>query len=404
MKGTALLILVIAFVALTANVTLGASVDSVDILIKALVNKGIITEDDAAGVRAEIANIRQDEETTKKSFSVSAKRPIKLSGYIQERYTGSNLQGFNDTFETKRARLTLAGDATDKVDFKLQVDFAGSKSALTGATLTPNADPLKDTLATKSANLGKPTLLDAIWGYKLSAEQKLSIGQFKIPFGLENLTSSNALDTINRSLVTESLVPGRDNGSQGRSVGAQFSSLMLNSGGWARGLTEYYVGVFDGSGTNAPDDNSRKDPAVRVVWQPGVTGLQLAGEYYNGVAGASSKGLIHNRNGGSLAYQYGPWSLKSEYIWGRDGNVNKSGWYGILLRQLNSNTQAVVRFDTLNANTAVQNDPISTWTFGFNKFLNKDGYTRWQVNYESRRAPDPSIRQDQVIAQYQAGF
>lgn len=402
MKGTVVLILVIALVALVANTTL-AAVDSVDVLIKVLVDKNIITEDDAASVRAEIANIRQDEEAKKKTFSISAKRPIKLSGYIQERYTQSNQAASNDMMEPKRVRLVLAGDATDKTDFKLQVDFAGSRSGLNGATLTPNADPLKDKLATKSANFSKPTLLDAVWGYKLSTDRKLSIGQFKIPFGLENLTSSYALDTINRSLVTESLVPGRDNGSQGRDIGVQYNGVAASTEEGIKGF-EYYVGVFNGAGINVPDDNGRKDSVARVVWKPGIPGLTLAGEYYNGVAGARPKQAVHNRQGGELVYLHGPWSLKSEYIWGRDGAANKSGWYGTVIRQLTASTQAVVRFDELFSNTAAQRGPISTWTLGFNKFLNKDGYTRWQINYEGRRAPDQLNTFDQVVAQFQAGF
>lgn len=400
MKVTVLLILVIVLVALAANVTLGA-VDSVDILIKALVDKQIITEDDAAAVRAEIAGIRVEEEAKKKSFNIGAKRPIKLSGYLQERYTHSNLAGFNDFFEAKRARLSLAGDATDKVDFKLQVDFAGSRSGLTSATLTPNADPLKTKLSTKSTNNAKPLLLDAVIGYKLSSDNRLSIGQFKVPFGWENLTSSTNLDTINRSLVTESLVPGRDTGNQGRDVGVLWSGVRPLDEYGARSL-EYYLGAFNGSGINVSDDNDRKDPAARLVWNFGPSNAHLGVSYFNGAVGANS--AVHTRTGTELVYVLGPYALKSEYIWGKDSTTNKSGWYSTLVRNFSSSTQGVIRFDELHSNTATQNDPVDTWTFGFNKFLNKDGYTRWQINYETRRGSLAASGQNQILAQFQAGF
>lgn len=388
MRGTVVLILVIALMALAASSTL-AAVDSVDILIKVLVDRQIITEDDAASVRAEIANIRQEEEAKKKSFNVSAKRPVKLSGYIQERYRDSNLPGFNDTFEPKRVRFVLAGDATDKVDFKLQVDFAGSRKALTSAT--------------KSALFGKPLLLDAVLGYKFPGENKLSIGQFKIPFGWENLTSSPFLDTINRSLVTETLVPGRDTGNQGRDVGVQWSGLTPLGEDGTRSF-EYYLGAFNGAGINTLDDNPAKDPAARLVWNFGPSNAHLGASYFNGAVGADR--AEHDRAGGELVYFLGPYGLKSEYIRGTDTHTNKRGWYATLVRQWSARTQGVVRYDQLDPDTAVNGNNVGTWTFGINRFLNKDGYTRWQVNYETRRGngQPATSSQNQILAQYQGGF
>ena len=400
MKGITVLLLVIALVVLMTSVTLGA-VDSVDILIKTLVEKQIITEDDAAAVRAEIANIRQEEDAKKKSFNVAGKRLIKLSGYVQERYVDSSATGSNGYLETRRARLSLAGDATEKVDFKVQVDFAGSRKGLTDATLVPNADPNQIKLNTKSANFGKPTLLDAVIGYRLGNEAKLSVGQFKIPFGLENLTSSTNLNTINRSLVTETLVPGRDTGNQGRDVGVQYSNFIpLNEDG-TKSL-EYYLGVFNGSGINVVDENTRKDPAARLVWKPGTPGLTLGMAYFNGAVGGVE--ADHNRLGGELVYALGSWWLKGEYIWAKDAATSKHGWYTTLVRRLSSSTQFVTRYDLLDPDNNTNSDNTGTWTFGFNKFLNKDGYTRWQVNYERRREEGTQVPNDQFLAQFQAGF
>ncbi len=400
MKATVFLILVIALVALAANISFGA-VDSVDILIKALVDKQIITEEDATSVRAEIAGIRVEEEAKKKSFNVSGRRPIKLSGYLQARYTHSNLAGFNDLFDAKAARLTLAGDATEDVDYKLQVDFAGSRKGLTEATLTTNADPLKTKLATKSAYFAKPLLLDAVIGYKLPNETKLSFGQFKVPFGWENLTSNTNLDTINRSLVTESLVPGRDTGSQGSDIGVQWNGVKPLGETGAQSL-EYYLGAFNGAGINVGDDNDRKDPAARLVWNFGPSNAHLGASYFNGAVGANS--ATHSRTGAEIVYLFGPYVFKSEYIKAKDASVHKKGWYATAVRQWSATIQGVVRYDQIDPDTAVGNDKTGTLTLGFNKFLNKDGYTRWQVNYEARRGQGTQISYDQTLAQFQTGF
>lgn len=393
MRGTVLLTFVVALVVLAVNVTLGA-VDPVDALIKVLVDKQVITEEDAASVRAEIANIRAEEEAKKKSFNVSGKRPIKLSGYLQTRYTNSSQTGANDSLEAKRVRLALAGDATEKADFKLQVDFAESRKGLTDSTLS------NDTLTNKSAYFGKPTLLDAVIGYKVADEARLHVGQFKVPFGWENLTSSTNLDTINRSLVTETLVPGRDTGNQGRDVGVQWSGVKTLDEG-SRSL-EYYLGAFNGSGINVSDDNGRKDPAARLVWNFGPANTHLGVSYFNGAVGADK--TAHTRTGTELVYVFGPNAIKSEYIWGKDGNINKNGYYATYVRQLSTGTQGVVRFDQLDPNTSVADDKIGTWTFGINRFLNRDGYTRWQINYETRRGQGAQQSYDQILAQFQTGF
>lgn len=400
MKRTLTTLLFIGFIVLKVNLAL-AAVDSVDILIKALVEKGIITEDDAAAVRAEIGTIRQDEEEKRKSFNVTGKRPIKLSGYIQERYVQSKQEGFNDSLEARRVRLALSGDATPNVDFKLQVDFAGSRKALTDAKLTTDPDPTKAKLATKSSSVGKPALLDAVFGYKLAGDNKLSIGQFKVPFGLENLTSSTNLDTINRSQVTEALVPGRDIGSQGRDIGVQLAGTKSLAEDGSRQI-EYTVGLFNGAGINVGDDNGRKDPAARLVWKPGVEGLSLGLAHYNGAIGSSHS--AHVRTGGEAVFLYGPWAVRSEYIRAKDGAVKKKGWYATVVKQIGAASQAVVRYDRLDSDTSVGDDASSTLTLGLNWFLNKDGYTRWQLNYERRREEGAQVPNDLLLAQYQAGF
>ncbi|MHB1457161.1 MAG: porin [Armatimonadota bacterium] len=374
-----------------------AALDSVDILIKALVDKQIITEEDASAVRSEIATIRQDEEAAKKSYNVTGKRPVKLGGYIQTRFTSSPKAVGADTFEAKRVRLTLSGDVTPSADFKVQVDFAGSRSGLKSAKIGPDGK-----LVTSSANFAKPLLLDAVFGYKVQGTNKLSIGQFKVPFGLENLTSSTNLDTINRSQVTETLVPGRDTGNQGRDVGIQVNGVRdLNKDGSSQ--VEYALGVFNGSGINVLDDNDRKDIAARAVLKPGIDGLSIGVAAYNGSLGTTN--IAHNRTGAELIYALAPWTVKGEYIWAKDGSIRKNGWYATAVRQIDELTQAVVRYDNLNPDTkSVKDASTNSLTLGINRFLNKDGYTRWQLNYEIKGEKGTAISNNLLTAQFQAGF
>ncbi|MHB1462481.1 MAG: porin [Armatimonadota bacterium] len=400
MRRKLLQLSVITLVAMTANAAY-AAVDSVDILIKALVEKNIITEDDAAAVRAEVALIRQDEEAAKKSAPVTGKRPIKLSGYVQERYTSSNQDGANDFLDAKRVRLSLAGEAATRVDFKLQLDFAGSRKGLTEATLTPNADPTKIKLGTKSAVFGKPLLLDAVIGYTFQNDSRLAIGQFKLPFGLENLTSSTNLDTINRTLTTESLVPGRDTGNQGRDIGVLWSGAKPLGKDGVQSI-DYSLGLFNGAGINVGDDNGRKDPAARVVWNFGPAGAHIGASYFDGAVGLAN--TAHKRTGTELVYAKGPYTLKGEYVWGKDADVEKKGWYTTLVRQWSASTQGVIRYDQIDPNTSVADDYTGVLTIGFNRFLTKDGSTRWQLNYETRSGQGTQPSYNQLLAQFQTQF
>jgi phosphate-selective porin OprO/OprP len=75
-------------------------------------------------------------------------------------------------------------------------------------------------------------------------------GRFKIPFGLEELTSISDIDFVFRSLASTQLAPARDKG------------VMVHGRFFGRGLT-YQVGVFNGDG-----DNGR----LREEQFPGRTG------------------------------------------------------------------------------------------------------------------------------------
>jgi len=98
-----------------------------------------------------------------------------------ERRMGSN---FNDGSEFRRARFYFAGTIYDDIEFKTQYDFAGG-----------DADFKDVYLAMKH----------------LPKVGNLKIGQFKEPFGLEELTSSNYITFMERSLASI-FAPSRNTG------------------------------------------------------------------------------------------------------------------------------------------------------------------------------------------------
>jgi phosphate-selective porin len=369
-----------------------AAQDAVDVLIQRLVEKNVLAPSDADDIRAEIAQIEKEQaakaavEPKKAAPTVAVKSPVKLSGYIQERYVGSNQAGFNDGLDARRVRFTFTGQATPKWDFKTHFDLAGSRKGQTGATST--------------ALFSKPLLLDAVAGLKLNPRSRLQIGQFKVPFGSENAASGNDFELINRSTVTEALVPGRDIGANGRDIGIQLGGSA--TAGRNSGQVEYALGVFNGAGINTGDDNDGKDVAGRLAWRPALPGLTLGADLYDGRKGANN--TARDRQGVDVLFQRAPWFARAEHIWAKDGSVKKRGYYGTLGYTVAPQTQAAIRYDHLDPDTGESGDASHTLTVGFTRLLSKDGLQRWQLNYERRREEGAQVKNDQYLAQLQLGF
>ncbi len=95
-----------------------------------------------------------------------------ISGFLNFRYQYSDADGSITGFDVRRARLDLKGDISERFDYRLQVDFAGSVK-----------------------------ILDAYFRYKIVQQANIEVGQFKIPFSLENVYSPTNLETIDNSLA-----------------------------------------------------------------------------------------------------------------------------------------------------------------------------------------------------------
>lgn len=151
----------------------------------------------------------------------------------------------NDRFYLRRARLNATGKFLEEFDFRLEMDLAGSLA---------NASALR------------AQLTDAFVNWNRYREANVKVGQFKTPFGFEQLYADPRLLTIERSLVNDRLTLSRQ-------VGVQVGGELLD-----QRLT-YAVGAFNGNGVNnsANDDNR----FLRVVR---LTALPWRGSLFGGPA------------------------------------------------------------------------------------------------------------------------
>jgi hypothetical protein len=202
------------------------------------------------------------------SKSVVAKRwfeTISVRGYVQARYnrlaeTNPDLKceqcdrswGDNNGFFLRRVRLILFGQVSKQVYFYIQPDFASSAS---------------------STSLHFGQLRDAYFDVGIDKENefRFRIGQSKVPFGFENMQSSQNRLPLDRADALNSAV------SNERDLGVFFYwapketrkllSSLVSEG--LKGSGDYGVlgfGLYNGQTANKPELNNSLHAAVRASY------------------------------------------------------------------------------------------------------------------------------------------
>lgn len=335
---------------------------------------------------------------------------LALGGLLQVQYEGGDVFAFEgrfgsaalkDRFRVRRARINLVGDFAEQFDFKLEGEFAQSDVGLTvrdasGRTLGSNS--------TRTA-FGAT---DLFVNWHRYPEFQIKVGQWKAPFGLEQLTPDPKLFTIERSQVTSALTPERQVGIQ--VWGKPFTNVFPEH----KDLLTYYAGMFNGDGRNiSVNDNSEFMYVGRIELQPwkgklageeswvqfGANALSSLDE--NGTV-LSPVGTVRVNSDGSLstftansgakrtgygfdgAFHWGPFDFIAEYLSERfearmvngikpgfadfraDGYYVQ-GSYFIIPKKL----QLFAKYETFNPGQ-VANDDITSVTGGLNYYIHGD--------------------------------
>ncbi|MFN2477496.1 MAG: porin [Chthoniobacterales bacterium] len=216
------------------------------------------TSAQAASTGKEVVETKPAKEEKKSAIVNAAGSEVKLTlgGFVQAQVEAGDVFSFEgrfanaageikDRFRIRRARINVAGDFAEDFDFKLEGEFTQSDTAVTvrdpasGATLGTNS-----TRTSFSAT-------DLFVNWHRLPEANFKVGQFKAPFGLEQLTPDTKLFTIERTLATTALTPERQIGVQ--LWGKPFASLWPDQ----KDLLTYSAGVFNGTGRNVTvNDNN----------------------------------------------------------------------------------------------------------------------------------------------------
>jgi phosphate-selective porin OprO and OprP len=366
------------------SISFASRSQNINDLINVLVQNRSISQSDADSIRADDALKQQANKGKQKLFPLNANRALQISGYTQIRYQSFQKSTVNDGFDVRRTRIDISGSLDPKFDYRVQADFGGTAFAL----------------------------IDAYAVYKPCSYTKFTVGQFVVPFSLENITSDRNAEIIERSQVVNALVSRKGDATNnlidsignnnGRDIGIQLSGSAFKIG--ERKLVDYYVGLFDGAGINVGDNNKNKDVAARAVLHP-LSFLDLGGSYYSGYD-KFTKGYSGDRSrwGAELALSYKAIALKSEFIQGQDANktakhINHEGAYvQASYYFVPKKIQGVVKVDTYDPNTDKAGDDETYYIFGVNYSFNS--WARLQLNYRQTSGPSRNL----ISTQLTVGF
>lgn len=330
---------------------------------------------------------------------------LTLGGYIQANLESGDVSAFEgrfgatklkDRFRLRRARISLTGDFAEQFEFKIEGDLAQSDGA------SPS---------TRTVFSGTDIFIN--W-HKIP-EMNLKVGQWKAPFGLENLTPDTQIYTIERSLPTGAIVPERQ-------IGAMlWGKPLTNVLPEQKDFVTYYAGMFNGNGRNFNNNDNNEFMYVgrlellpfkgKIMGQE--ASLKIAGDYFYtrddpGTNISPALNLRVNPDGSLSAFtltsgarrnafsfdawlKIGPFDLISEYfeeqVDGRFVNgipamadFTASGFYVqgsyfIVPKTL----QAVAKWEHLNPGQ-LGSDGISSFTGGLNYYIHADN-VKMMANY-----------------------
>ncbi|HWN42705.1 MAG TPA: porin [Thermoanaerobaculia bacterium] len=294
----------------------------------------------------------------------------------------------NDRFYLRRARLNATGKFLEEFDFRIEGEFAG-------------------TLANSSGL--RAQLTDAFINWNRYPEANIRMGQFKTPFGFEQLFSDPRLITIERSLVNDRLTLSRQLGVQ---VGGDLFEKRMN----------YAAGVFNGNGANNNfnDDDSFLSTArvSGVLLQGKPLTWSLGGNVFSSEdtsVAASDFGFDNNvfageRLGTGFDTQLlaGRFELWAEYLavdWEPSGRseVGSEGWYvqGSYFF-IPDRLQAVLKAESFDPVTEDRTEPVEIGTAGLSWYL-KGHDLKLLLNY-LRVQQDGQEDQDKILTRMQVIF
>lgn len=262
-----------------------------------------------------------------------------------------------DRFFLRRARLGAKGSFAEDFDFVIQAEFGNNS------------------IGGVSAYRAQLTDCAVAWTHFPAAT--VTLGQFKTPYGFEQLVSDTKNLFVERSLPNDRLTLSRQ-------IGAMLGGTVLEN------KVTYSAALFNGNGANnGANDNDQFLYVGRLTGTVVQTDKARVGVGVNGFTTRDTGTSFTGRRTGlgfDVQAHYGPADLQAEYLRMRSdrdigADTTADGWSILGAWMLVPKTlQGLVRYEIYDQNTATGGDQSSLWTVGFSYFIKGDDL-KLTVNY-----------------------
>jgi hypothetical protein len=331
-------------------------------------------EERLARLEQEVRELRAENEELRKQLGVTPppkpvatpqvqpagnESQLQIGGFIQAQAEAGGQIDYrygddNDRIFVRRARVNVQGSFAEDFDFKAEMDLGGGQGSTSGVR-------------------AQGTDVYVQWSGNPFAQVRA--GQFKTPYGYEQLYSDTKLLTIERTL-------GSDRIGMSRQVGVQLSGQAAN--------IEYAIGAFNGNGTNISfNDDEGFVTAARVsgtLWSRGDVSRVTAGvNGYVSEDGAAPVAPELGFTGNTFAGKRRAWGADAQLlhgpieVWGEllrarfepdePGPARElRSWYLAAGYSITPKLQAVAMIDTFDGVT----DNVRTWIIGGSYFIKGD--------------------------------
>jgi hypothetical protein len=318
--------------------------------------------------------------------------------YTQVRYTDSEDKG--DYLSLRRLKLFGEGPISGDWKYYLQLIYKANNHSPTDDRLT-----VQDASASLDMNKGK-----------------LTIGQFKPPFGMERFSSDWALPLVERSQATDRLVP---NGSLGhsftRDYGVQWQTTASSELTFTSGL---FVGngannSFEGNGpllvaraayTKKHQESNRFRAEIAASWRRDAN-MDFRGQLPGAPAGYAEFSGHDVHEDLAVAYELPKNSLRAEYIAAQYRSnvcsvpcINADAAYVEWDRDLSSRWQGAIRYEIMNPNTPGSSDKGFEWISVGAVYRIRSYHERVQIDYVIKHEDAAEVGNNALVVQYQRFF
>jgi phosphate-selective porin OprO and OprP len=284
-----------------------------------------------------------------------------------------------DRIMLRRARLGAKGMFAEQFDFTFQSDFGNNS------------------IGGVSGYRAQLTDCFVVWNRYPAAN--ISLGQFKTPYGYEQLVADPKNITVERSLPNDQLTLSRQ-------LGAMVSgSFFKNSLG-------YSAGMFNGNGANnGSNDNDQFLYVGRLTSMIITTDRSRVGVGVGGFSTRDTGTFMGRRTGLGIDAQagYGAYDVQAELLrtnFDRDvgADYTANGWSVLgACMFVPKKLQGIVRYETYDPNRSVAANHSNLWTVGFNYFIKGDDL-KLSVNYLIGDPAGPLSNQARLLTRMQVVF